>query len=61
MGKFALHFNKAVLTEANLCKLQKETFLTGSVLNVKQSGEHRNMRMSVLLWKGQFFDCPENP
>jgi hypothetical protein len=32
---FLLHFNKAAPTEANLCKLEKETFLIGFVLDVK--------------------------
>jgi hypothetical protein len=32
IANFALHFNKAAPTEANLRKLEKETFVTGSVL-----------------------------
>jgi hypothetical protein len=35
---FAFHFNKADLTEANLCKMEKKTFLTSSMLGMKWSG-----------------------
>lgn len=33
-----MHFNKVVLDETNLCKIEKNTFLTSSVLDKKRSG-----------------------
>lgn len=35
---FALHLNKAAPTKANLCKLERQAVLTGSVLHLKCSG-----------------------
>jgi hypothetical protein len=40
-AKCALQFNKAAPTDANLHNLDKKTFLTGSVLDAKQSGRPR--------------------
>ena len=59
--KFAWHFNKSSPTAAHLCKLEKRTFLTGSVLDMKQFGNCRNSRMSVFVCRNQFFNLPENP
>jgi hypothetical protein len=34
-ANFALRFDKAAPTEANLCKLENKTFLTSSALDAK--------------------------
>jgi hypothetical protein len=62
-ANFALHFNKAALTEANLLRLEKKMFLTSSVSDPNKVKDKRNMwmRKSVLIWRSQFFEHPNNP
>lgn len=55
-ANFAFHFNKAVPFETNLCKLEK-TFVTSSLLDAKTN---MWMWISLLVWRGTFFDRAEN-
>jgi len=38
-----------------------KTFLTSHVLDVNKVEDHRDMRMSVLVGRNQFFILPEHP
>jgi hypothetical protein len=59
---FALHFNKAAPTQANLHKLE-EKFLTSSVLDAEQSGRPQKSADAdvIACLESQFFNHPENP
>jgi hypothetical protein len=53
--KFCLTFNKAAPAKDNLCQLEKQRFLTGSVLGVKQSRRPLKYTDVMLIWRSQLF------
>ena len=54
------HLNEVTPNAAILSKVEAKTEVTGSLLDVKVE-DHRNKRMSMLVWWNYFFGFADNP
>ena len=60
-SQICLTFNKITPAKDTLCKLDKQRFLSGSTLCVKQSERPVKNTDVLLIWRNQVFTLPEDP